>query len=460
MLQGQKSGGTALDELSSTSTIEGHGNYPQWFVDAQNEARKEFANEPYPSRKDEYWRFSSVKNLDGVAAFSPPASADGSASDLSDEALAKSETFAKGDVKLALERGFPEPAGRMVFVNDQLVSCELLDDSLSDRGVLFLPFEQALKLRPDLLQAHFMAQPARLGSKKFAALHKASVRAGTVLYLPPSLAVDAPFEVFHIVTGENLALFPHTLIIADKESEVTFLDHFVSTEGQAHGFACGVNDLVLRPGSKLNYISVQNWSRQFVSVQVNSTVAEERSSAVNLSLNFGGRYSRLESVSRLAGAGSRSDMLAVSIAGADQEFDQRTLQDHLQPDTTSDLLYKNALSNNARTIFSGLIKVERGAHRTDAYQKVRNLLLSDEAEANSMPGLEILADGVRCTHGATSGQVEPEELFYLQSRGIPDLKAKGLIVNGFLNEVVDRLPNDEIKVYLHDQIAARLAVGG
>jgi Fe-S cluster assembly protein SufD len=459
MLQGQKSGGTALDELSSTSTIEGHGNYPQWFVDAQNEARKEFANEPYPSRKDEYWRFSSVKNLDGVAAFSPPASADGSASDLSDEALAKSETFAKGDVKLALERGFPEPAGRMVFVNDQLVSCELLDDSLSDRGVLFLPFEQALKLRPDLLQAHFMAQPARLGSKKFATLHKASVRAGTVLYLPPSLVVDAPFEVFHIVTGENLALFPHTLIIADKESEATFLDHFVSTEGQAHGFACGVNDLVLRPGSKLNYISVQNWSRQFVSVQVNSTVAEERSSAVNLSLNFGGRYSRLESVSRLAGAGSRSDMLAVSIAGADQEFDQRTLQDHLQPDTTSDLLYKNALSNNARTIFSGLIKVERGAHRTDAYQKVRNLLLSDEAEANSMPGLEILADDVRCTHGATSGQVEPEELFYLQSRGIPDLKAKGLIVNGFLNEVVDRLSNDEIKVYLHDQISARLAVG-
>jgi Fe-S cluster assembly protein SufD len=446
MLQGQKSGGTALDVFSSTSTIEGHDEHPQWFVDAQDEARKEFANEPYPNRKDEFWRFSSVKNLDGVASFSRAANP-GAAS------LARPTAL---DAKTALERGFPEPAGRMIFVNEQLISCELLDDSLSDRGVLFLPFGQALKLRPDLLQEHFMAQPARLGSKKFAALHKASVRAGTVLYLPPSLTVDAPFEVFHIVTGENLALFPHTLIIADKESEVTFLDHFVSTEGQAHGFACGVNDLVLRPGSKLNYISVQNWSRQFVSVQVNSTVAEEQSSAVNLSLNFGGRYSRLESVSRLAGAGSRSDMLAVSIAGADQEFDQRTLQDHLQPNTTSDLLYKNALSHNARTIFSGLIKVERGAHRTDAYQKVRNLLLSDEAEANSMPGLEILADDVRCTHGATSGQVEPEELFYLQSRGIPDLRAKGLIVNGFLNEVVDRLSGEEIKAYLHDQIAARL----
>ena len=479
MLQGQKSGGTALDELSSAAKIEDHDNLPQWFVDAQNEARKEFANEPYPSRKDELWRFSSVKNLDGVAAFSRPANSGAAwllSSDVSDEALAKSEASAKGEArpiasvaKPALERGFPEPSGRMVFVNDQLVSCELRDDSLSDRGVLFLPLEQALKLRPDLSQEHFMAQPARLGSKKFAALHKASVSAGTVLYLPPGLAVDAPFEVFHIVTGENLALFPHTLIIADRESEVTFLDHFVSLDSSTaerqtpnaerqtgRGFACGVNDLVLRPGSKLNYISLQNWSRQFVSLQVNSTVAEERSSALNLSLNFGGRYSRLESVSRLAGAGSRSDMLAVSIGGADQEFDQRTLQDHLQPDTTSDLLYKNALSSNARTVFSGLIKVERGAHRTDAYQKVRNLLLSDEAEANSMPGLEILADDVRCTHGATSGQVEPEELFYLQSRGIPELKAKGLVVNGFLNEVVDRLSNEQIKAYLHEQIARRL----
>ena len=452
MLQGQKSGGTTLDELSSASRIENNNGLPQWFVDAQAEANREFAAEPYPSRQDEHWRFSSVKNLDGATSLL--------SSGLSDEALAKSEALAKEEARPTCERipegAFPEPAGRIIFVNDQLVSCELFDDSLNERGVIFLPLEQALKVRPDLLQAHFMAQPARLGSKKFAALHKASVQAGTVLYLPPGLVVDAPFEVFHIVTGENLAVFPHTLIIADKESQVTFLDHFVSADGQARGFATGVNDLVLRPGSKLTYISVQDWSRQFVSVQMNSTVAEEQASAVNLSLNFGGRYSRMESVSRLAGAGARSDMLAVSIAGADQEFDQRTLQDHLQPNTTSDLLYKNALSDNARTVFSGLIKVERGAHRTDAYQKVRNLLLSDEAEANSMPGLEILADDVRCTHGATSGQVEPEELFYLLSRGIPQVKANGLIVNGFLSEVIDRLSGEDIKAYLHAQIADRL----
>ena len=237
------------------------------------------------------------------------------------------------------------------------------------------------------------------------------------------------------------AVFPHTLIIAEDNSRVTFLEHFVSANPEHRGFACGVNDLVLKPGSKLTYVSIQEWSQNFVSVQVNSTVAAKDSAAMNLALNFGGKYSRLESVSRMVDRGARSDMLAISVARGEQEFDQRTLQDHLKPDTTSDLLYKNALHDQSRTIFSGLIKVEPGAHRTDAYQKVRNLLLSDEAEANSMPGLEILADDVRCTHGATSGQVEPEELFYLKSRGIDDLAAKRLIARGFLNEVVDRLPD-------------------
>jgi Fe-S cluster assembly protein SufD len=243
---------------------------------------------------------------------------------------------------------------------------------------------------------------------------------------------------------------------ADDNSRVTFLEHFVSANPEHRGFACGVNDLVLKPGSKLTYVNIQEWSQNFVSVQVNSTVAAKDSAAMNLALNFGGKYSRVESVSRMVDRGARSDMLAISVARGEQEFDQRTLQDHLKPDTTSDLLYKNALHDQSRTIFSGLIKVEPGAHRTDAYQKVRNLLLSDEAEANSMPGLEILADDVRCTHGATSGQVEPEELFYLKSRGIDDLSAKRLIARGFLNEVVDRLPDGHLSEYLHQQIEAQL----
>ena len=134
-------------------------------------------------------------------------------------------------------------------------------------------------------------------------------------------------------------------------------------------------------------------------------------------------------------------MLAATVSDGTQEFDQRTLQDHLQPHTTSDLLYKNSLSETAKTIFAGLIRVQPEAQHTDAYQKVRNLMLSDEAEANSMPGLEILADEVRCTHGATSGYVDAEEMFYLLSRGIEPRTAQELIVHGFLQEVLERLPD-------------------
>jgi Fe-S cluster assembly protein SufD len=410
---------------------------PGWFRELQAKAWEEFEAEPWPTRGNELWRFSSVKNL-------------------ALEGYVAAADFSGDPSTLTSSREFPNPAGRIIFANDTLVTAELLNPALECAGVIFTTLSEALEKHPDRLREHFMAQSARLGSAKFAALHKSFVQAGTFLWIPRGLEITDPFEVFHLVQGDGVAVFPHTLVIAEDNSRVTLLEHFVSANPEDRGLACGVNDLVLKPGSKLNYVSIQEWSRKFVSVQVNSTVAAKDSAALNLALNFGGKYSRLESVSRMVDSGARSDMLAISVARDAQEFDQRTLQDHQKPDTTSDLLYKNALHDQSRTIFSGLIKVEPGAHRTDAYQKVRNLLLSDEAEANSMPGLEILADDVRCTHGATSGQVEPEELFYLKSRGIDDLAAKRLIARGFLNEVVDRLSEKQLSEYLHQQIEARL----
>jgi Fe-S cluster assembly protein SufD len=178
---------------------------------------------------------------------------------------------------------------------------------------------------------------------------------------------------------------------------------------------------------------------------------------LNLHLGLGGKYSRLESLSRLTGEGAHSDMLAVSIGDETQEFDARTLQDHASPHTNSDLLFKNALSDRARNTFGGLIRVEPHAHFTDAYQKVRNLLLSDDAEANSMPGLEIMADNVKCSHGATSGQIDEDEMFYLSARGIPAPVARQLLVGGFLNEVLERLPDPVLVAKLEALIAERFA---
>ena len=151
-------------------------------------------------------------------------------------------------------------------------------------------------------------------------------------------------------------------------------------------------------------------------------------------------------------------MYSINPVEGAREIDQRTLQDHVAPDATSDLLYLNALDDKARTIFAGLIKVQPGARGTDAYQKVRNLILSDEADPNSMPGLEILNDEVRCSHGATNGPVSEDELFYLQARGIPRDAASRLIVNGFFNALLEKLSDPVLREYLERLVARRLAV--
>jgi Fe-S cluster assembly protein SufD len=170
----------------------------------------------------------------------------------------------------------------------------------------------------------------------------------------------------------------------------------------------------------------------------------------SLNLHVGGRQARHESLSQLQAPGAFSEMLALTVADGAREFDQRTLQVHQAPNTKSDLLYKNALREQSRTIFSGLIVVDPDAQKTDAYQSNRNLMLSEEAEASSLPGLEIQANDVRCTHGATSSRIDPDQEFYLQSRGIAKEMADELLTFGFFEEVLNRLESEP----LHDALRA------
>src|SRR5213593_4736581 len=405
---------------------------PEWFHDQQRAAWKQFESLPKPTRKDQAWRFSNVVLLD-LAPFKFGGT-------LSEE---------ERDAILERSRGLDEVAGRMVFAGDQLIQRDVISDQLKKRGVIFQSLERAMVEHADLFRKHFMSQPATLGSARFAALHQALVSSGTFLYVPRGVEIERPIEIVHWLNGENASVFPHLLLVTDELAKVTVIEHFCSLDPQSPGFACGVNDLVAGPGAKVTYVCAQNWAENVVALQMNTTTVDHDASAMSLNLHIGSRYSRFESLSRLSGEGGRSDLLAVAVAKHQQEFDARTLQDHISPHTASDLLYKNALDDRARTTFGGLIRVEPHAHFTDAYQKVRNLLLSDDAEANSMPGLEILADNVRCTHGATSGQVDEDELFYLRTRGIPVPVAQRLIVTGFLDEVVQRLDHPAISEHLH-----------
>src|SRR5436305_3066897 len=396
--------------------------FPDWFHDQQREAWQQFEELPTPTRKDQAWRFSNVALLD-LAPFKISAPL--------------SEDDRKNVLKYS--RGLDHYAARMIFANDQLIQRDVVSEDLKKRGVIFQPLERAMVEHADLFRKYFMSTEAALGSAKFVALHKALVSSGTFLFVPRGLEIELPIEIFHWLRHDNMSVFPHLLLVADELAKVTVIERFRSCDQRAVGFACGVNDLIAGPGAKVTYVCAQSWGENVIALQMNSTVVDHDASAMSLNLHVGAKYSRFESLSRLIGEGGRSDLLAVAVARQQQEFDARTLQDHISPRTASDLLYKNALDDRARSTFGGLIRVEPHAHFTDAYQKVRNLLLSDDSEANSMPGLEILADNVRCTHGATSGQINEEEMFYLRSRGFPVPVDHRIIVFGFLHDFVHRL---------------------
>ncbi len=414
-----------------TTAPETPAYFPAWFAARQQAAWQKFLDTPTPKRGDETWRFSSIKQLDFSGFGKAPAA---------------------GVAELvARSTGLAAPAAKLIFVNDELVSAE---SNLPD-GVICLPLAEALVSHSDLVQAHFMKQETRLGSAKFAALHEAVLTNGLFVHVGDQLEVQGTIEVHHWITGENTVIFPHTLIVTGKRSKVRVVDIFRSADVSAPGLALAVNDLSAGAESQLDYIAIQSFNEVTRVIQINETSAARDSSMKGFILNTGAAWARNESLSRLEGAGSRSDMLSVSLPSHQQEYDQRTFQHHVSEGAYSDLLYKNSLYDEARSIFSGLIFVGENAHHTDAYQTCRNLLMSDTCEANSMPGLEINADQVKCSHGSTSSQISDEEIFYLRARGIESHGARQLIARGFSVDVVERLKNDEIEALVLGFIDAK-----
>lgn len=404
---------------------------PEWFLNRSKAAWDEFQALPLPGQKDENWRYSSAKRIE-----------------LADHAPAQAPTSEQTAAVLAASQGLKERAARFVFVNDTLVDSDTAD---LPAGVVCVSFAEALKSHGEALENHFMKADLPLGSTKFAALHLAHVKAGTVILVPKDVVIEKPVEIFHWVVGDHAAIFPHTLVVTGDQAQVSVVDHYRSLEGEG-GLSIAVADLVGGPGSRITYAACQELADDAQALHLSGISAGRDASVKSFQVQLGAAFSRSESVSDLVGEGARSDMLSVSLPVGEQVVDQRTLQRHKAPRATSDLLYKNALYGRARSVFSGLIIVDEGAHYTDAYQTCRNLLNSEEAEANSLPGLEINADQVKCSHGSTSGPIADEELFYLKARGIPDREARKLIIEGFLADVIERFGNSEVL----DTLVARI----
>jgi Fe-S cluster assembly protein SufD len=409
--------------------------WPAWFQSEQAAAWQEYLATPAPTRNNEPWRFATIRALD-LADFTaaPPISSEGK--------LINAST------------GLDRTSARLIFGNNTLVQSET---SELPEGVTVQPLDVAARDNEALFRRYFMSQPVELGSHKYAQLHKSQLAGGVLIHVAKNVEVALPIEVFHWVEGENSSVFPHTLIVLEDNAKVTVVDHFKSTDG-ARAFACGINDFHLGRGSRLTYAAVQDWSRDTLAFHLNSTVVERDATSTALIANFGGRHIRGESMSKLAGTGSNSIMLSLNMADGSREIDQRTFQDHAAQHATSDLLYQNVLDDTARTIFAGIIRVQEGEAHTDAYQKVRNLLLSEDAEAISMPGLEILNDDVRCSHGATSSGIDEDELFYMEARGIHRKTASRLIVAGKFISILERIQDESLRAKLTTLVHERLGV--
>lgn len=420
-----------------TPTFAWNNDAPAWFQQRATAAWEEFQSLPLPAMKHESWRYSNAKSfaLETLRPAAAPSDADKA------EAIARSQ-------------GLDKLAAKFVFLNDQLIHSDV---AALAQGVQCLPFAEALRTQGDVLEQYFMKRPTPLGGEKFAALHVAHVRAGVVVLVPKNVVGELPIEVFHWVSGEGSLVFPHTLIVTGEHAQVTVVDHHLSLRSESAG-SIAIADLVAGRGSRITYVNSQELSRSARALQISSTTVHRDAEVKALQLHLGAAFSRSESVSDLTGEGARSEMLGVSLPGDDQIVDMRTLQHHAAPRATSDLTYKNALYDKAKTIFSGLITVDEGAHFTDAYQRCRNLLNSADCEADSLPGLEINADQVKCSHGTTSAPISEDELFYLKARGIPDQDSRRLIATGFVEDVISKLGNEALIAHLDERIEAKFAL--
>lgn len=410
-------------------------NEPEWLSTLRNEGKAQFDILPAPTARDERWRFASVGKL-SIDGFAP---APAPTADKLAELVKRSNLVSAR-------------AGQLVYADDTQAQFEGINEALAAKGVIYLPVLEAVAQHPELMQKYFLQESTELGSEKYFGLHAQLVKAGSILYVPKGVEIEQPFVNYYWTSGERAAVFPHTLIIAEENAKASVVDIFFSETEDNQALNVSVSNIHAASGANIFRKVVQDWNEKTVSFQLDTTVADRDTLVKNLAVNIGAERARFENQTRIEGPGADVKMYSLTVAEESQEFDQRTFQTHNAGNAVSDLLYKNALLDKARTIFSGLIKVAEGAQQTDAYQTNRNLLLDPTAEANALPGLEILANDVKCSHGATTGNVDAEELFYMMQRGIAKRDAMKLMVFGFFEEVIEKVDSDELADNLRELI--------
>ena len=400
---------------------------PSWLSERRRHAWSVFEDTPLPSTRSEEWRYTDVSRLLKFADLRVA----------TDGALAENGSRPAG-LAAAMDEDYAA-SGHTLLIDGGVVHVDL-EPALAEQGVILTSLRSAVNEHGGLLEELLATEILPPEDGKFQALNAALWTDGVLLYVPRNVKLDLPVRTTRWLSHAGSAVFTRTLIVAEPGSQVSYVEESLSEDFDRRTLVSSAVEVIARDGAQLQYVSIQRLGRGVFCQSAQRTLAHRDSKLDTLNVSLGASVTRLDLNARLLGPGAHSELLGLYFGDEDQHFDHNTSQDHIAPDTGSDLLYKGALDDRAQSAFRGIIRVHRGAQRTDAYQTNRNLLLSDECRANSLPNLEIEADDVKCSHGATVGQLDSEALFYLLSRGLSQQQAERLVVLGFLGEVMAKLP--------------------
>jgi Fe-S cluster assembly protein SufD len=409
---------------------------PQWLSDLRRSAWQTFCELDWPARRSEEWMRTDIRMFK-LDKFAPTP-------ELPGELILPKGLLAEG----------VELGGSTVSLNGLSMTSEL-SESVSRQGVIFGSLEAVMREHGDLLRPHFMTKAFRPDYDRFAALHAAFWSAGTVLYVPKAVAVKQPLHALSLL-GEAGVDMTHTLVILEDDAEATLLSETASLSEQAGGMHCGGIELLVGKNARLRYVSLQNWGEKVWHFSHQKALVDRDASLQWTAGALGAKLAKVNQGVELIGEGAESQVNGVMFTENKQHLAYHTQQHHRAPHCRSDFLYKTALQDRSHTVWRGMIKVDHGAQKTDGYQRNDNLLLSNRCRADSIPGLEINADDVRCTHGSTSGRVDEELIFYACCRGFTRKEAIRMIVTGFFQQVFDRITIDSVRDALGHAIASRV----
>jgi Fe-S cluster assembly protein SufD len=411
---------------------------PAWMLEFRLKAWEVYENTPMPIPQDEAWRRTNLRRLK-LDKIGPSLNGSGR----------------EGSVPAYLgEQLTEDKAGGVLVQVDGLTKHYELSDELKAQGVIFCDMDTALRQHADLVKPHFMTEAVPITDGKFAALHGAFWRGGMFCYVPKGVKAAAPLHSALWATCGRT--FSHTLVVVEQGAEAILIDEYASDTGDGQAFHNGVIELLVRDAASLTYAGLQDFGSNVWQFNHERGRVGRDAKLDWITSVMGTRLTKAFQTVELDAPGGWARMSGIFFTNGRQHLDLDTQQNHNAGDTTSDLLYKGALKDKSRSVWQGMIKALPGSQRIDGFQANRNLMLDKEARADSIPGLEIEADDVRCTHASTIGKLDDQEVFYLMSRGIPKESALKMVVQGFFDPVMQRIPFEGVRERIFDRILQKI----